>query len=820
MTTLTTNFTFLSAPQPFVKTYTPTEVIDYPNIKNVTSITESYEHNLLGFTNLFNSLVMHAENGNCLLKGNLIKPLENESRAGKTERSNTTTWVFFDIDKADINLFGAENKDLDDYSEAFIRTLPKEFHNISYIRHLGSSYGRDPESVSLHLLFLLDSPCSILSLKNMIKNTNLNDPYTKSLRLSSTGMSLCWTIDPCVIDNSRILTIADPAFQGIEPFTTRKRFEIIEKGPCLVNVTTNLNNVNTSKAKYKKILNSIRTTEGLEEYKPKLAKYTDRNQPVDVCINPDEMQMQVAYENEDWVYYNINGGDSNAYYVWKKNPRIVYNFKGEEPFLFKKADPDAFANHITLWGHYVENQETPFVFRDLETDTYYNALLTLDKKSVIDVHKTSRASIKSFMSQYNEPIDIDAIETWRYVFDPTQDCILDIDEKFINKFRAPVLMRQKEAINLGDSFDTWSLRQFSYVCPTIYKILYSVAGSDDQCVHRFMNWLAYVFQTRSKTKTAWIFHGTQGTGKGVLFNEILRPLFGQYAIKKTIENFDEKFNDFLDHSLICCIDEFHLKDSKNPNKLKNKLNEIITEPTTSIRSMHQGQRDTESYVNIIIFSNEYNIMSIHSEDRRFNVAPRQELSIRSRYIKKDMDIIEDIENKLPNELEDFTKILKGFPIDETLVQVPMDNDAKTRVREYGETTIHEFANAFKSVDMDYFLEVFDRRLPLIGEDNVTPAKSIIKNWIATLLDNKQIRASTSQLFTVYLAIVGTKTNESKFQKILSNVGIDRKNIVVDDTGRRVRAYVLPKIGLNDIQKQNIKHYLDEPKIISAKPATK
>ena len=43
----------------------------------------------------------HAALGNCLLKGNVLRPLIKESRKDSTDRNATTEWMCLDIDGID-----------------------------------------------------------------------------------------------------------------------------------------------------------------------------------------------------------------------------------------------------------------------------------------------------------------------------------------------------------------------------------------------------------------------------------------------------------------------------------------------------------------------------------------------------------------------------------------------------------------------------------------------------------------------------------------------------------------------------------------------
>ena len=87
--------TFLSADIPFTKRFkTSGEVQPYPHIKEMTS----HVLDIKSITDLHTALTDQASKGHCLLKGNLKRELDNESRAGATDRFGYTQLLVFDID--------------------------------------------------------------------------------------------------------------------------------------------------------------------------------------------------------------------------------------------------------------------------------------------------------------------------------------------------------------------------------------------------------------------------------------------------------------------------------------------------------------------------------------------------------------------------------------------------------------------------------------------------------------------------------------------------------------------------------------------------
>lgn len=100
----------------------------------------------------------------CVIHG---QPNHSRNSTRRTFKSTTsdneikdveTGWVMFDFDKTPV-----ENcqEDIEQHSEMLIKSLPDEFHNISYYSCYSSSAGVKPSNwsaVSVHIWFVLDKP--------------------------------------------------------------------------------------------------------------------------------------------------------------------------------------------------------------------------------------------------------------------------------------------------------------------------------------------------------------------------------------------------------------------------------------------------------------------------------------------------------------------------------------------------------------------------------------------------------------------------------------------------------------------------------------
>ena len=63
---------------------------------------------------------------------------------------------------------------------------------------------------------------------------------------------------------------------------------------------------------------------------------------MNVITNPDTLPLEHVRDEGNYLCFNVNGGDSCGYYVDKRTPHIIWNFKGEDLFLLDVADPQTY----------------------------------------------------------------------------------------------------------------------------------------------------------------------------------------------------------------------------------------------------------------------------------------------------------------------------------------------------------------------------------------------------------------------------------------------------------------------------------------------
>ena len=109
---------------------------------------------------------------------------------------------------------------------------------------------------------------------------------------------------------------------------------------------------------------------------------------------------------------------------------------------------------------------------------------------------------------------------------------------------------------------------------------------------------------------------------------------------------------------------------------KNKLKNQITEPSVTIRKMRSNQVEVPNYTSFIFLTNHVDAIRIEPGDRRYNIAPRQERKLIEAYPQ----LVTTMDKLIPRELLHFAGALATFKYDETLVRMPIDNEAKIMMK--------------------------------------------------------------------------------------------------------------------------------------------
>jgi hypothetical protein len=658
---------------------TKTENSSYPHISKFIST----EHDINSMET-FLSVIRHtAKTGGCLIKGFLNKPLRSESRAGATSSDDMTPWLCFDLDGADYKT-----------PAAFIKDLPEEFQLSTYIQQFSASAGDKP-GLRCHFFFQLDGLVYAHQLKTYLQHLNLTIPtLRKSIQLTKVGVALKWPLDITVCQNDKLIYVAPPAYKTS---FTGQRIKMIKKRYQSVKIDFSKVVKARVEIQVKKLVNQLREEIGLP------ARRTDPvrvgNVP-DVAKNPGASELTGLKQERGFNYINLNGGNSWGYFHKIGQNEILYNFKGEPNYLIKEILPDYYETLSSSSDEPPPPTETDegssnglqaieyFAVCDAKRDGYNRGYYDPNTDTLEITPTSSKDKLHHFLKAHGLPKP-DFIPEWRIKYDFDSDIQYDPANKTLNLYKRTQYL--KIAGTIGRT-------PVSSIPPNIDKLLDHVFNYQPDVKEHFINWLAFIVQTKNQTRTAWILHGTQGTGKGVLFNNIMIPIFGvAHALRTRLPDYEQQFNPFMEQSLIIMIDETQVSELNKKSVAMSNLKQYITDPFVSVRRMHTDAYMVENRANFLLFSNKHDPIQVDTSDRRFNVAPRQEVPLLKVMTSAEIDAIQA-------ELQMFTSYLNDYTVVAADVGNVFQSEERTRLQDLTQDSGEEVAERLRTGDLAFFIQ--------------------------------------------------------------------------------------------------------------------
>ncbi|MBC8553383.1 MAG: hypothetical protein H8D23_27505 [Candidatus Brocadiales bacterium] len=400
------------------------------------------------------------------------------------------------------------------------------------------------------------------------------------------------------------------------------------------------------------------------------------------------------------------------------------------------------------------------VFRDIITDKYYLGEMSKAQDrygfNVIGKH-----NIPNALATREIPIP-DLYPEMEFFPDFASDDIVDLERGFVNKYIVPDVLNKS------------TVPGKSLVVPKNTELLTMHICGDDQDVYDLLiNHLAYMVQNRVKTRVAYLFQGTQGTGKGVWFNFVLAQIFGRdYCADVLQKVFVKEFNMFLESNFCILVDEVEANFSETNNEITRVLKQVIADTHISVEGKGVDIRNGRNNANIFFATNKRNGVHIEPGDRRFIVAPRQEKKIYDMPWWTDDEAMIEL---LQSETEGFVSYLKAYQVDLSKVNRPFDNPAKEALIDLSKTNADYFFDAVKEGNWTWLSEnIVPDPLPMSLSCNIENILSRIKH---------ESRVSRDDLNDIYNNIHGKQLLPGGFTRLCKLHGLAIKQLWIDNANK-------------------------------------
>lgn len=289
----------------------------------------------------------------------------------------------------------------------------------------------------------------------------------------------------------------------------------------------------------------------------------------------------------------------------------------------------------------------------------------------------------------------------------------------LNRFKPSVYMllgyelKQKLIFNLENS--------------VIYRLILHLVNYDIKRANWIINWLAYFFQELKKSQVALVLLGVQGAGKGIFFNEVIKPFFGEDFVK-TINDKSLNTNykgSLVENTLFFNLDEISAKNSSS--SVKNFLKALVTNGTITAEKKYKNMdKEIPIFGQVLITSNELYALEIEPSDRRFTVFNTGGNLAHCNFLG--FGSYESLSNAIKNDLEQFAVYLKSIQIDVQMANTALNTTEKDnliqqyQMKQYKEMlklqpkqpkltklqqNIIEFAEAIRSRNWNLFNTIID-----------------------------------------------------------------------------------------------------------------
>lgn len=754
---------FLEASVPLTKTYSKTSTgvskTPYPFVWEFTSHEEQFNN----LSQLEALLKRHAAAGHCALKGTIARPLVKESRAGSTDTNAPTDWIVLDLDGLP-DTVDIEGKTAPLTIDVFLDEMG--LGDISYIVQWSASYGIENKRLRAHVFMLLDKPHAAPLIKQWLMQKNHEVPLlSASMTLTKTGNALSWPLDISACQNDKLIYIAPPVLKGLkDPMGKQPRIQLVKKKHDLVVFDRTINTSAKNRELTHKRIAELRELAGLPTKKIKYKVVGSQ----EVMLQPDESVITEMKTERGFVYFNLNGGDSWAYYHPENNPDYILNFKGEPAYLTKELLPD-YWSQLTNTGSSIRTSSSGLLylaFCDRRTGVYWRGTYEA-ATDVLDLNPAkNETQLRHFAKQYGVPMG-DFVPEWDLVFDPTDMVRVDPQNRIVNRFQPTPIM-----LNMGKAPKA--------IPPTIHKVINHALGGEKPIFDHFINWLATIVQTRDRTRTAWVLHGTEGTGKGLLINNIIKPMFGTHVALRRMEELSEKYNHFMEGAFIVFVDEVQTKALQNEAGVMAKLRNFITEETVPIRQMYANAIEVRNYSNWIFSSNMADPVSIKRGDRRFNVGKYQPTHL----VMTDAEI-----DKIAKEVQAFYNYLAEYPADVELAGKVIETSDRDTLISLSENSVDTVGNALLNGTFEFFIDQMptdeSHKRNALQMSKVTEYTSVLKTLITRTDPTGKCNIAREELRTLFDYCVGNMPNSpNKFTSLLKHHRIHLEVVWVNNKAVR------------------------------------
>lgn len=248
-------------------------------------------------------------------------------------------------------------------------------------------------------------------------------------------------------------------------------------------------------------------------------------------------------------------------------------------------------------------------------------------------------------------------------------------------------------VNLYDGFKMEPDTRSDEGCKLIRAHIYRLCGKRDAEFFWLLKWMALPLQQPgTKMASAVLVHGAEGTGKSLLFEGILKRIYGEYGVTIGQAQLESQFTGWQSRRLFALAEEVVSRAEKA--HYKGVLKHVVTGDELQINEKNMPLRSEQNHVNFVFLSNSTVPLELDLGDRRYFVLHVEDVP--------PPEYFEALSEEIANGgVESFYHYLLNLPLADFKAHTkPPLSDAKQRLIDSSLSPARFFIHEWRNGDLD------------------------------------------------------------------------------------------------------------------------
>lgn len=364
----------------------------------------------------------------------------------------------------------------------------------------------------------------------------------------------------------------------------------------------------------------------------------------------------------------------------------------DNPTKAQKEEVENEVRKLILNGWATESLKVVF---DFSIEKYRTMGLNSQSIKVYDKDKSIRVILRQTYGEFLPKGAIDLIQGKELIFDPHKPISFSDDGiDCANLFLKSKFFSFNPSGQRIDAIEWDRYRNIKALFENVFKT--------QERMNYFVNWLAYGFQTLNKSGTAIVSKGIQGTGKGFIFEEIIKYAIGErYVTTLDNEALKSRFNGELENKLFVLANEIKA-DFREGNTVYERLKMYITDPSIRMEEKNIKARSIPNFFNIWFHSNHDVPLQIQGSDRRYTVFNTKSKQLREVSNELGHEDLSDFHKAVVKERDEFIYDIMRLKCDRVMAKTPLSTEEKELIYEASMSKMDVLSDKLKKKDIGYF----------------------------------------------------------------------------------------------------------------------